>query len=102
MTRTGPEPGPGLVAVDELGTVLGVETRVIVEYVELGLVSPTADTGVPSLTIADVARLSRALRLARELELHAAAATVVVELIDERDALRRRLACLERLAGGPA
>jgi hypothetical protein len=33
------------------------------------------------------------------LELHAAAATVLVELLEERDALRRRLACLERLAG---
>jgi chaperone modulatory protein CbpM len=99
MPRTGLEGEADRVALDELGSVLGVETRVVAEYVELGLVRPTAGSGRASLGVAEVARLSRALRLARELELHAAAATVLVELLEERDALRRRLACLERLAG---
>jgi hypothetical protein len=102
MPRTGPEPDAGLVAVEELGIVLGVEARVVTEYVELGLVKPAVRAEQPSLTMAEVARLSRALRLARELELHAAAASMLVELLEERDDLRRRLACLERLLGGGA
>jgi chaperone modulatory protein CbpM len=102
MPRTGPEPQAGLVAVEELGNVLGVEARVVTEYVELGLVTPAVRAERSSLTVAEVARLSRALRLARELELHAAAASVLVELLEERDELRRRLACLERLLGGGA
>jgi len=85
--------------VEELGAVLGVETRVVTEYVELGLVRPAVRAERPSLTVAEVARLSRALRLARELELHAAAASMLVELLEERDALRRRLACLEQRVG---
>jgi len=40
------------------------------------------------------------LRLARELEMHAAAAVLVVELLEERDSLRRRVSRLERTAGG--
>jgi chaperone modulatory protein CbpM len=99
MPRTGPEAEAGVVAVDELGAVLGVEARVVAEYVELGLVRPALRARQPSLTVTEVARLSRALRLARELELHAAAASVLVELLEERDDLRRRLACLEQLSG---
>lgn len=99
MPRTGPDPGSTRVAMAELGAILGVETRVVAEYVELGLVRPKVLAEQPSLTGEEVLRLSRALRLARELELHAAAATMLVELLEERDELRRRLACLERLAG---
>jgi chaperone modulatory protein CbpM len=89
-----------LVAVDELGNLLGVEARIVTEYVELGLVSPLPGSSRhPLLSGRDVARLSRALRLARELELHSAAAALLVELLDERDALRRRVSCLERIAG---
>jgi chaperone modulatory protein CbpM len=85
--------------MDELDAVLGVETRVVADYVELGLVRPTTGGGRVSLAVDEVARLSRALRLARELELHAAAAALLVELLEERDDLRRRIACLEQLAG---
>ena len=107
MPRTGREPDAGLVSVDELGTVLGVEARVVTEYFELGLVRPASGTERPSLTPSEVPRpspagLSRGLRLGRELELHAAAAAMLVELLEERDDLRRRLVCLERLLGGGA
>ena len=102
MPGTAPESGPGWVALEELGTVLGVEARRVTEYVELGLVSPAIRAKQRTLTVTEVARLSRALRLARELELHAAAAAMLVELLEERDDLRRRLACLEQLLGGEA
>ena len=90
----------GFVAVDEIGEALGIEARIVIEYMELGLVSPLlGSSSRPLISEPDVARLSRALRLSRELELHAAAAALLVELLDERDALRRRVSCLERLAG---
>jgi hypothetical protein len=102
MPRTGPEHEPGRVPYEQLGEALGVEARVVAEYVELGFVRPRRRAVREPLTGDDIARLSRALRLARELELHAAAAAMLVELLEERDALLRRVACLERLAGGRA
>lgn len=83
--------------IEELGAALGVDTRVVIEYVELGLIEPSADMASGrGFTATDVMRLSRALRLSRELELHAAAAVLLVELIEERERLARRVDCLER------
>lgn len=97
MVRRASESGAGLVRFEELGAVLGVDTRIVAEYAELGFVQPRR-----AFTDAEIGRLSRALRLARELELHAPAAALLVELLEERDALRRRLSCMERLSGlGP-
>jgi len=97
------EPGPGLVPFEELGTVLGVDMRIVAEYLEVGFLAPGRDAMARrAFTDAEVGQLSRALRLARELELHAPAALLLVELLEERDALQRRLSCIERQAGlGP-
>lgn len=95
MPRTRPDQQTGSAAARDLGARLGVEASVVMEYVELGLVEPLAGPEWPAE--ADLARLARALRLAREFELHAAAAALLVELLEERDALARRVACLERL-----
>ena len=100
MPRTRPEREAAGVPIERLGELLGVEARVLAEFVDLGFVTPRRRPAPGAFTDADVARLSRALRLARELELHAAAAAMLVELLEERDALRRRITCLERLAGG--
>ena len=100
MVRRVSEPGAGLVPFEELGAVLGVEMHIVAEYVELGLLEPQRGAMARrAFTDADVGRLSRALRLARELDLHAPAAALLVELLEERDALLRRLACVERLSG---
>lgn len=95
MPRTRPDPRACSAVARDLGAKLGVEAAIVMEYVELGLVQPV--TGPAALAEADIARLSRAVRLAREFELHAAAAALVVDLLEERDALRRRVACLEQL-----
>lgn len=95
MPRTRPDPRACSAVARDLGAKLGVEAAIVMEYVELGLVQPV--TGQAALAEADFARLSRAVRLAREFELHAAAAALVVDLLEERDALRRRVACLEQL-----
>jgi len=98
-----PEIGTGTVPVDDLGETLGVEATVVAEYLELGLAGPGRFCpSRKSLSTHDLARLSRALRLADELELHAAAALLLVELLEERDTLRRRLSRLERASTGGA
>lgn len=102
MPRTRPEPDPSAATFDSLGEALGVEATVVMEYVELGLVQPGHRPAQELPSAADLARLSRALRLARELEVHAAAAAMLVELLEERDALRRRIACLEHVVGDGA
>jgi hypothetical protein len=99
MPRTRPELEGGALTFDSLGEALGVEATVVMEYAELGLVHVRHRAARDALTPEDLARLSRALRLARELEVHAAAAAMLVELLEERDALRRRIACLEQAAG---
>lgn len=81
--------------------MLGVDATLVMEYVELGLIHPVDEWPGGALTASDVARLSRALRLSREFEVHAAAAAMLVELLDEREALRHRLACLECAMGTP-
>jgi hypothetical protein len=92
-----PEIAAGPVHVEDLGETLGVEAEVIAEYLELGLVGPGRfSPSRRSLSTPDLARLSRALRLAHELELHAAAAILLVELLEERESLLRRVSRLER------
>jgi hypothetical protein len=99
MPHEVPELGIGPVPVEDLGETLGVGAGVVAEYLELGLAGPGRFCpNRLSVSVRDLARLSRALRLADELELHAAAAVLLVELLEERDALRRRVLRLERAA----
>lgn len=89
-----------LLGIEELEQVLGVESTVVLEYVELGLVRPRTEPAAGwRFSPPEVVRLARAVRLARELELHAAGAALLVELLEERERLRHRVICLERLAG---
>ena len=101
MQRDSHEAESEPIGLEELGEALGVDTSVVVEYVELGLAGSRPDrAGRWRFTPPEAARLSRAVRIARELELHAAAAALLVDLLEERERLRHRIACLERLSGG--
>jgi chaperone modulatory protein CbpM len=82
----------------ELAEGLGVHETLVIEFVELGVVP--APGPVPAgwrFTAGAIERLTRAARLSRELELPALGAAVVLELLDERHALRARVRALERL-----
>ncbi|MCU0974882.1 MAG: hypothetical protein MUC71_01030 [Steroidobacteraceae bacterium] len=88
-----------LMSVEELCIALHAEGVALHEFIELGLARPSAGPGGALLvTAAEAARLARALRLARELEIHAAGAALLVDLLEERDRLVRRLEALECLA----
>jgi chaperone modulatory protein CbpM len=85
-------------SIEELCVALHVERVALHEFIELGLARPCAAPGGALLvSAAEAARLSRALRLARELELHAAGAALLVDLLEERERLLHRLAALECL-----
>lgn len=87
-----------LLAVEDLRLSLHLDAASLAEFVELGLVHPAAGPGgALRVTLVEAERLARAARLARELELHAAGAALLVELLDERDRLLRRLDALECL-----
>lgn len=93
-------PGTELLSVEELRVALSVERVALAELIDLGLAAPSPGPGgAECVTAAEAARLARALRLARELELHAAGAALVVELLEERERLLRRLEAMECLAG---
>lgn len=99
MPRECLEADKGMLGFEELREALGVESAVVVEYVELGIVGPRPEpAGAWRFSAPEVARLARAVRLSRELELHAAAAALVVDLLEERERMRRRITCLERLS----
>lgn len=89
-----------LLSVEELRVALRADGRAVWEFIELGLAAPCAGPGgAPHVTAAEAERLSRAMRLARELELHAAGAALLIDLLEERERLLRRLSALESLAG---
>ena len=87
-----------LMSVEELCVALHAEDVALYEFIDLGLARPSAGPGgVLLVTVTEAARLSRALRLARELELHAAGAALLLDLLEERERLLRRLETLECL-----
>lgn len=87
-----------LLSVEELCVALHVEGVALLEFIELGVARPSVGPGGALLvTAAEAERLSRAFRLARELELHAAGAALLVDLLEERERLLRRLEALECL-----
>lgn len=99
MPREYVEADTRMLGFEELREALGVESSVVVEYVELGLVGPRPEpAGGWRFSAYEAARLARAVRLSRELELHAAAAALVVDLLEERERMLRRITCLEQMS----
>lgn len=87
-----------LMPVEELCVALHAERVALFEFIDLGLARPSEGPGGMLLvTATEAARLSRALRLARELEIHAAGAALLLDLLEERERLLRRLEALECL-----
>jgi chaperone modulatory protein CbpM len=79
----------------ELASGLGVHEALVIELVELGVVAaPGPEPAAWRFTTSAVARLRRATRLSHELELPALGTAVVLELLDERRALRARVRAL--------
>jgi chaperone modulatory protein CbpM len=85
-------------SLTELCRFCGVETRWIVELVDHGAIEPQ---GVSieewQFRGPNIAKAKKARRLNRDLGINAAGVAMVLDLIDERDRLMRRLARYETL-----
>ena len=76
--------------IDELSGACSVARERIVELLELGVFDEHADTG-ERLSGEALRRARLALRLQHDLELNAAGAALVIELLDRIDALEAQL-----------
>ena len=83
-------------SLSELTMFCGTNADWVVTLVEHGVVAPVARTAPEwEFTPAHIARARKAARLMRDLGLNVAGVALVLDLIEERDALARKLAMLE-------
>lgn len=74
--------------------------EVVVEMVEEGLIEPTGTTPEDwQFNIKALQRLQKALSLQRDLSINIAGAALALDLLDEIEGLRKRIALLERYLG---
>ena len=91
-----------IITLTEASHALGIDRRYVVEIVEAGIVEPELD---PSGTAPDdwqfdpdmMARMQRACRLCRDLELDWSSAALVLDLLADRERLQRENQRLRRL-----
>jgi len=77
---------------------LHVERHWIASLVEAGVLEPRGAAPESwSFPARDIARVRAAVRLVRDLDVNLAGAAVILDLLEERRRLERRLALLERL-----
>jgi chaperone modulatory protein CbpM len=83
-------------SLSELTMFCDTNAEWVVTLVEHGVVTPVARQAPEwEFTPAHIARARKAARLMRDLGLNVAGVALVLDLIEERDALARRLALLE-------
>lgn len=82
--------------LEELSRRCAVETSLVVEMVQVGLLEPSG--GSPrewGFSGQDLVRLQRALRLRRDLGINLPGLALCIDLLEERDRLRVRIRVLE-------
>ena len=88
-------------AAGEICRVCRLELDTLLELAELGVVAPRqASPGGWQLPATALPRLRVAGRLIRDLGVNASGAALIVELLEARRELERRVRSLERLAAG--
>ncbi len=85
----------------ELCEATGVETRIVHECVEHGLLEPLGEEPTRWFFQGDaVRRIQIVTRLRRDLDINVAGAALVIDLLDELDDLRRQVSILEKQLEG--
>ena len=96
MTQVFPSSGvvldEAMLTIDELARACACEPHWVVERVEIGVLECTLETGEPRFASAGLARARRLLELERRFDADPELAALAVDLIEEVQALRRRLA----------
>ncbi len=83
-------------SVAELCRACGVHAELIAEYVEYGILEPQGQEVMAwQFSAISLRRAQRALRLQEDLNINAAGIALVLELLDEVNELRARLAVLQ-------
>ena len=87
-----------ILTLSELCRFCHADDAWIVELVQHGVLEPHGE-GIEEWTFqaVHIARAKKAQRLNQDLGVNAAGVAVILDLLDERDALRRRLAWLDAL-----
>jgi chaperone modulatory protein CbpM len=86
-----------MLSITELCDICGVTVTVIDEYVAYDILQPEGNAPDEwSFDLAQLARMQKTLRLQRDFHLDLTAAALVLDLLDEIDALHDRLAILEK------
>jgi len=83
--------------IGELCRVCGISRDRIIEWVEEGVVEPQ-DRQWRRIPASQMRRIRVALRLQHDFELETPALPLVLDLLDEVEALRRQLRVLRRMA----
>ena len=86
------------IEIGDFCTWLHVERHWIASLVEAGVLEPRGAAPESwSFPASDIARVRAAVRLVRDLDVNLAGAAVILDLLEERRRLERRLALLVRL-----
>lgn len=89
-----------ILALSELCAICGVDPDTIRQLVDYDIIHPMGDLGESSETWlfneAHLFRIRTALRLQHDLEVNLAGVALVLDLLDELEALRAHAAVLER------
>lgn len=104
MTETSPAVLSGVllddttvVTMTELCQSCAVTSETVAEMVEYGILEPTGEEGAGWSFRADsLRRVRTVVRLQRDLDINLAGAALALDLLEEVEALRRRLRALER------
>ncbi len=82
----------------EIVSYTNIERVRIIEMVEAGLLEPIGNAIEQwQFALRDVRRIRAAQRLVNDLGVNLASAALILDLIEERDALRARVALLQRM-----
>jgi chaperone modulatory protein CbpM len=80
--------------IHEICRAYGVERSLIVSMIEYGIVTPRQGELVEG---SDLARLCKAARLYKDLQVNVQGIAVILDLLDELESMRARIATLERV-----
>lgn len=79
--------------IDELCRFCNADSAWVIELVEHGALDPKGNARTEwTFHAASIARARKARRLQRDFEVNAAGIAIILDLLEERDALRRALA----------
>ncbi len=86
-----------VIAIDELCRTCNIERSVVVSMLEHGIIASSDGDG---FDISALARVRKAVRFHKDLQVNVQGVAIILDLLDELDAMRARLAALERTHGG--